>query len=83
MNSQKLNMIYLAHINGDHERIETRKVWLVSEIKWLIDSPPRRKEAFILRNLFIAIEADPDRLKLNAIASEMSEPPFGGSVPSL
>lgn len=29
------------HVNGDHGRIETRKVWLISEVKWLIERHPR------------------------------------------
>ena|GEM_PF-5841746 len=24
-----------SHINGDHGRIETRKVWLISDVEWL------------------------------------------------
>jgi predicted transposase YbfD/YdcC len=30
-------------VNGDHGRIETRKVWLCTEVNWLIESHPRWK----------------------------------------
>ena len=32
-----------SHVNGDHGRIETRKVWLISNVEWLVERHPRWK----------------------------------------
>jgi predicted transposase YbfD/YdcC len=39
----KIEHDVFSHINGDHGRIETRKVWLISDVEWLIERHPRWK----------------------------------------
>lgn len=39
----KIEHDVFSNINGDHGRIETRKIWLTSSVEWLIESHPRWK----------------------------------------
>ena len=40
-NFSKIAHDVFSSINGDHGRIETRKVWLISEVNWLKEVQPR------------------------------------------
>ena len=40
---EKIEHDVFSHVNGDHGRIETRKVWLTSDVKWLVERHPRWK----------------------------------------
>jgi len=42
-NFEKIEHDVFSHVNGDHGRIETRKVWLTSDVKWLVERHPRWK----------------------------------------
>jgi predicted transposase YbfD/YdcC len=36
-----INHSVFSHVNGDHGRIETRKVWLITNVEWLVERHPR------------------------------------------
>jgi predicted transposase YbfD/YdcC len=38
-----INHNVYSHVNGDHGRIETRKVWLITSVDWLVERHPRWK----------------------------------------